>query len=216
VSITGVVSALVRRWYLLAIFAFVTAVTAVVVPRAEGVYWTQVSVVFLAPVTPLNPNALTPTPAALVNFAAAIERGYNGSEVHEQFAAPSATLFGAGVREGAKVALVNAGGQWTRSYSDPVLVVDVVDSSEMEVRAEVRRIVADIERLAQKSQSAAGVPSGSEITTLQSPAEAPVGYTEGNRPRAMAGILALGALVGTAATLLIDTAVAVLRRRAAK
>jgi hypothetical protein len=216
VSITGMVRALVRRWYVLAVFALLTVVAAVIVPRSDGVYWSQVSVVFLAPITPLNPNSLTLTPDALVNFTAVVERTYNGSGAHDQFASPAATLYGAGIREGSTVSLVNGGGQWSRAYYDPVLVVDVVDSSESVVRAEVARIVAKIEGIARERQAESGVSETNFITTLQSPEAAAVGYTEGNRPRAMLGIMTLGAIVGTSVALLVDIGFGLLRRRAAK
>lgn len=212
-SILGVVRALARRWYVLAVFAAITVVAALFAPVTAGVYSSQVTVVFLPPVTPDNPNALTPTPEDLVDFTAVVERAVNGSAARNQFASANATLSGAGVRQGSNVRLVNDGGQWTSAFSDPVLVIDVVDATEEEVRAEVERSVAAIEIAARDRQAAVGVPEASRITTLQSPSEAVVGYTAGNRQRATVGILTLGALVGTGVALFVDSAASWLRRR---
>ena len=210
--------ALARRWLVLVIFAALTALAVVTLPRAEGVYWSRVSVVFLAPVTTPNENALTewtiaPDPKTLVNFAAVVERKLNGIDGSERYSAQSATLYGAGVRRGVNVTLVNSGGQWVRSYGDPVLMVDAVDTREAGVRETVQRTVERIEQVSIQAQVDAGVPANRLITTLHSPDTPVVNYSEGNLTRARAGIAALGALVGTSVALATDAALNALSRR---
>jgi len=206
VRLNRLLRTLLRRWYVLVAVGALTAAGLMLVARPDGVYATRVSVVFLGPAGQVNDNSLTPTPATLVHFAAIIERQYNGEVLENRFAAPSATLYGSGVRVGHSVTLVNRGGQWGRAFSDPVLSIDVVDSSEERVLAVLDETVERVTQLSEAQQERMGVSEGEAISTLRSPQVAIVEYTGGSRARASAGILALGALVGVSGALVLDRA----------
>jgi hypothetical protein len=200
-----------RRWYVLTVFAAFTSVAIFLAVRVDGIYWTRVDVVFLAPSTPGNQNTLRSTSDSLVDFAAIVERQFNGNERAPRFSSTGATLYGAGVRKGYDVTLPNSGGQWSTYFADPVLTVDVVDSSEEAVRTVLAQVVGRINALARQQQLAESVPPSQIIQTLQSPQSAVVSRVAGNRLRAAGGILLLGASVGGAGTVLVDRVIA--RRR---
>jgi hypothetical protein len=207
VELNRLLRAVSRRWYVLAVFGLLTVVAALSIPRAEGVYWSRVSIVFLPPSTPVNENQLSPTPETLIAFAAIIERQYTGAPITDRLgAATPSALYGSGVREGAKVELVNGGGQWSSSFADPVITVDVVDSTAQGVRSRIAAEVERVEGLSARIQADAAVPTADTITTLASPGEPVVSYTRGDRLRATGGILGLGALAGVLATLAVDRA----------
>ncbi|WP_411701296.1 hypothetical protein [Conyzicola sp.] len=208
-----VMSALLRRWYVLVGVAALTAVGVMFVMRVDGVYWARVNVVFLAPPEKTNPNSLALPPATTVNFAAVVEREFTGAAVENRFGSPAATLYGSGVREGYSVILVNRGGQWGRAFSDPVLAVEVVDSSEERVEAVLDDVLARIETLAVEQQDSLSVTADARIETLRSPQTAIVSYTGGNRARAAAGVAALGGLVAVSATIILDRVVQRRRER---
>jgi hypothetical protein len=205
VALNQLMRALARRWYVLVVIALVTVAAALTIPRAEGVYWSRVSIVFLPPTTPVNENALSPTPETLVDFAAIIERQYTGAPITDRLGAaiPSA-LYGSGVRVGTKVELVNAGGQWSSSFADPVITVDVVDESASGVLSKVMAAVERVEELSAQIQADAAVPPASTITTLASPEQPVVNFTRGDRLRATGGILGFGALAAVLLALAAD------------
>jgi hypothetical protein len=204
VGLNQLLRLLARRWYVLVAVGLVTAAAAVTIPRAEGVYWTHATVVFLAPTGPVNDNALTPTPETLVNFAAIVERQLNGGQTTMRYGASWATQAGAGIREGATVQLINNGGQWRAAFSEPVLVIDVVDPDEQVVVDTVEATIARIRALAESTQSEARVLPTERITMLPSPETPVVSYAGGNRLRATGGVLAIGGLVATSAALVVD------------
>ena len=195
---------MLRRWYVLVVVAALTAVGVLLVRDTGGVYWARVNVVFLAPPEKNNDNSLALPPATAVNFAAVIEREYNGAPIDDRFGYPSATLYGSGVREGHTVILINRGGQWGRAFSEPVLAVDVVDSSEERVHTVLADVLGRIDSIAEEQQNAMDVTAESRIDTLRSPQTAIVSYSGGNRLRATAGVIALGGLVAFSATIILD------------
>lgn len=193
-----------RRWYVLAVFAIFTAGAMGISALAGGVYWTRVDVVFLAPPTVTDPNALRATSKSLIDFAAIVERKYTGNTQVPRFSTEEATLYGSGVRVGQKVTLLNSGGQWNDSFTRPMLRVEVVDGSEALVKAAVTDIVAQLDEIARAEQASAQVPPAAFITTLMSPETAVVSTADGSRLRAAAAIALLGAFLGGTVTVLID------------
>ena len=199
-----VVSAVLRRWYVLVGVAALTALGVMLVRDTGGVYWARVNVVFLAPPEKNNDNSFALPPATAVNFAAVIEREFNGAPIEGRFGYPSATLYGSGVREGYSVILINRGGQWGRAFSEPVIAVDVVDSSEEQVQSVLADVLGRIDSLADEQQDSMDVAAESRIDTLRSPQTAIVSYAAGNRLRATAGVVALGGLIAFSATIILD------------
>ncbi|TFD52129.1 hypothetical protein E3T55_07020 [Cryobacterium frigoriphilum] len=193
----------VRRWYLAAGFAILTLGAVVLSLQIDGVYSTRVNVVFLAP-TALTGNSLSDTSDSLINFAAVVEREYNGNVYPARFSNPAATLYGAGVRDGHAVTLLDSGGQWKDSFTNPVLTAEVVGASESDVRAELQRVVDGINAVASAQQDRALVGAADRITTLTSPQVAVVAYADGSRTRAVGAIVLLGLGIGGVATAFFD------------
>ncbi|MFC5931585.1 hypothetical protein [Cryobacterium melibiosiphilum] len=174
--------------------------------QAEGVYSTRVNLVFLAP-TDLTGNSLSDTSDSLINFAALVEREYNGNVNTARFSNSTATLYGAGVREGHAVTLLNSGGQWKDSFRNPVLSVEVVGGSDKDVRQELEQVISDINALAESKQVQASVSAVNQITTLTSPQAPVMEYADGSRTRAVGAIVLLGLGIGGVATSLFDRVV---------
>jgi hypothetical protein len=193
-----------RRWYIVLFCAVLTAIAVFLVSRPTPVYWTRVSVIFLAPTSLDNPNSLGATTDSLISFAALVDREYNGNIQSPRFSSQEATLYGAGARSEARVALLNSGGQWNDSFTRPELTVEVVDESERAVRSTLTDITERIDGIVTEQQDAAGVPDADRITTLTSPQFAVVSSAQGNRLRAAASVLFLGVGVCAVATVVVD------------
>jgi hypothetical protein len=201
VTLNGFLRALARRWYVLAIFAALTMLGGFL---AVKVYWARVTVVLLAPESLDNQNALRSPTESLIDFAAVIERQVNGNHSQPRFSFSSATLYGAGVRDGYKVSLQNDGGQWSDSFTQPVLDVEVVSPTRTGAQAQLRQVIDRIDALVANRQADADVPSDQMITTLQSPSPASITHIGGSRLRALGAVGLLGAISGVALTLAFD------------
>ncbi|MHC5797835.1 hypothetical protein ACVXZ4_16940 [Lacisediminihabitans sp. FW035] len=203
-TLNGFLRSLGRRWYVLAVFAALTALGGFLAVKASGVYWTRVTVVLLAPASLDNQNTLRSPTESLIDFAAVLERQVNGNHAQPRFSFSSATLYGAGVRDGYKVSLQNDGGQWSDSFTQPVLDVEVVSPTKGGAETRLREVIDRIDTLVQSRQVDASVPSNQMITTLQSPSPASVSHIGGSRVRALGAVALVGAISGIAVTLLFD------------
>lgn len=194
-----------RRWYVLAIGLVCASILVLSFARTDGVYSARVTLVFLPPtVTSINENTLTSNSESLVNFAGVVEREYNGNSSPAMFVSSRATLAGSGVRSGTRVFLPNAGGQWTYSFPDPVLVVESVSPQHDDAVAALERTVDEVIAIAEDRQNAAGASPETQISVLVSDSSVRVQYREGSSVRAATAIGLLGLLLGGAAAVFTD------------
>jgi len=189
----------------LAVALVCALIVALSFARTDGVYTARVTLVFLPPaVTSTNENTLTSSSETLVDFAGVVEREYNGNSFPAMFVPSGATLAGSGVRSGTRVFLPNAGGQWTYSFPDPVLVVESVSIQHVEAVEALERTVDDVTAIAEDRQDTAGASTETRISVLVSDASVRVQYWEGSSVRAAIAIGLLGLLLGGAAAVVTD------------
>ncbi|WP_213816485.1 hypothetical protein [Glaciihabitans sp. dw_435] len=202
-TVRGVLRLLLRRWYVVLVCAAVTAFSIGSVSKIQGVYTTQVQVVFLSP---LSVNTLEDFTDGIVQFAALVERKFNGNRGSAPITLQSSSLYGEGVREGYRVTLVDSGGQWGTNFNRQMLSVEVVGSSPEQVSATVTDVTDRISRIAADEQSAQHVATADRIETITSPEAPVIGYVGGNLPRAALAILALGGASAVVASAGVDSA----------
>ncbi|RAN76511.1 hypothetical protein B5P43_23220 [Bacillus sp. SRB_336] len=178
---------LVRRWYVVLAVAVATVLGVGLVQHPTQVYSAEVNVMFLPP-----DGVLMDQTESLIYFTAMLERQFNQGHADPKVSSASATLYGAGVRQGYSVSLYDTGGQWQTNFNRPVLQVEVVDSSQAAVQAQLDEILAKIDAIATQSQALAGVKPASMIRSNQSPSPAVIVHVGGSRWRAAAGMLCLG------------------------
>jgi len=189
-----------RRWYVVLAVLIITGLATVAAGRVEGVYSTQLDIVFVASG---KSNSLQISADSLVPFAAVIERRFNGNSEAAALAGET-TLYGQGVRSGWSVTLPNTGGQWQTNFNRPALSIEVVDSTPERVRAVANNLSARIRGLTLSEQVEQGVSAVNRVTTLESPATPAVTYIEGRSSRAKIGIIALGVGFALLAAVMID------------
>jgi hypothetical protein len=200
-TVTLLLRTLLRRWYVVVLILAATVFAALAAGRVPGVFWTQVDVVFLPPA---SYNVLEDHADGIVQFAAIVEREFNGNPGDAVRGLPSGTLYGEGIRDGSEVVLLDSGGQWGTNYNRQVLSVEVVGASETEVTDTVADIGARIAALSIRIQDDAGVAPDARITTFESPAPPVVAYIGGSSRRAQAVILVLGGAVALALSVAVD------------
>ncbi|MGY3567068.1 hypothetical protein [Sinomonas sp. RB5] len=160
-----------RHWTPLVAAALVLAALVVAVKNPDRVYWAKTEVVFLYPgLAPVSTTFVRGTDA-LVNFAELVrlkvaERDQEGETVA---AMSGGTLSGAGFRRGVSVILPNMGGQWTKSYSEPRLSVEVVDTDPGRVRASMLIVLGAISSAARDLQIQVSTPRDAMVTVTTIP-----------------------------------------------
>ena len=182
-----------RLWPFAVAGVIVTFVGAEIATTVPGVYYEQVSTVFIAP----NGSGFQPGQSGLVSTAGLIE-----SQLGEQGPlplSPTATIVGTGVRNGIWVRLPNDGGQWATNFDREDLDVEVAGGNEEQVQAEMEATISKIRTLLQHDQLSVGVRQDQLIDIGLSPVSPPVYYLRGSAARA--GITAL--VLGLALTLTI-------------
>ena len=99
-TVWELVRAFVRRWPIVLVGALVTAGAGLAALNDDGVYFTRTEILFLAPTSPLYPNALRTQSEDIIIAAGAVARRISGPQAETKFASPDVTLVGLGVREG--------------------------------------------------------------------------------------------------------------------
>jgi hypothetical protein len=205
----GLFSALVRRWYVVVAAGLCAALATSYAVSHEGVYYSRVEVVFLAPSSELYPNSLMTASSDIVMTAGVVANLINGTRTDPKMASPSATIVGRGVVDGHSVRLPDTGGQWAPEFSRQVLDVQVVGDSVEGVRGEILALVDEIVAVLDALQEEAGVIEQDRIRTDPILTTPTVSYMPGARRRAVGMILVLS----VALTL---TVVSYLERRAGR
>jgi hypothetical protein len=136
--------------------------------------------------------------AALVPFAALVEKRVNDDSASVNLVLSRGTLYGAGVKHGYSVTLPNTGGQWTKSFSRPVLAVQVVDSSAERVNEVLSAVIERIKEESAALQQEQDV-HGALITTVTTPSSPEIIFGGGTQTDRVKGASAWLALSGAAA-----------------
>lgn len=198
------IAALVRRWYVVLAVLLMVVGGIALVPRDAGVYWSRATVVFVPPINPTRAgNVLEGSDPSLIYFAAAVERIVNGGQIPARLSG-DAGLYGVGIRDGWSVVLQNSGGQWQTNFNRPMLTVEVVAPDAATAEARMTTLLDSIESIAKELQVDDGTSPTNMITVEVSPSPPSLTFIGGNWKRAVAGILALGAIAAVASALLVD------------
>ena len=192
-TMVQVLRVIARQWLVVLAVLVVAAFCAVLVARMPGVYSTQASVRLLPPpALTEGDNAIGERAEELIDFAALVEKEYNGNADQLRFASPNATLAGAGIRSGVSVRLVNDGNQWNLNFREPVLIVDVVEPDAERAQVVLDAAVADLLSIVTERQDRSGVEDDFRVGVLVSPSSANVVNVTGSPVRAVAVTLLLG------------------------
>jgi hypothetical protein len=200
-TVIAMLTAARKAWALVLVGAACTVLACTFVARSTGVYWAQVDVVFLGPISETRPNPLGYSSQRLVDVASVVQRDVTGTTDQTQVVSSDVYLIDTGVRKGSWVRLPNSGGQWIISYDRPVLDVQVVDASPAAVLARMQGLLGEISADLNRRQEAAGVDESHRVTTSVSPPpDVEVHYSAGPVKRALlVTLLTLGGLTLAAA-----------------
>jgi len=184
--------AIIRYWPVLLAGALCTAASGLVIANDEGVFFTRTEIVFLAPTSPLNPNALRTQSEDVIDVAGVVAKRLSGAGEVLKFASPDVTLVGLGVRDGWSIRLPDTGGQWGTNFATQRLVLDVVGPTMEAVRDRQGELLDRVTDELSSLQSARGVDVFNEITSMAAPETTRIFHAGSDRARALGMTLALG------------------------
>ena len=183
---------LLRTWLILLIGLLVSGAVGYRLARRPGVYWSQVTMVLVAPKSAANPNGLSVNSDSLISTAGVIAKMVGSSPHEPTVVSDSVTLVGEGIRHGYGVRLPNSGGQFATNFDRAALDVQAAGTTVVEVSATITRVLGEIRDDLARLQSDAGVATVNLIRLEQSPPTLPIYYQTGSKTRAMATTLVLG------------------------
>lgn len=183
----------VQRWVVTLMGVVLTALAVFATTLVPPVYYAQAQVVLLPPAA-TQPNGLTETRASLVGLAGVLAERLRETDDATRPVSDSVTLLGEGRREGAAVRQQNVGGQWAYRFDRPVLEVQVVGETPIDVNARMRSTLLRIEAAVSEIQDGQGVEPTDRIRTVLNPTAPRVSEHSGSTVRAMGAAGAAGLL----------------------
>ena len=137
---------LLRRWYvILLVLGGTGALGAHLLTTAEGVYSTRTLVTFLSEYESTLSLDGSVRDDDVIAFAGAIAAEIVPGRDAVRYAAGDAPYYGAGLRHGMLVGLVDYGNQWTPSYGVAAIEIQIVGESRAWVEDRQREALARIE-----------------------------------------------------------------------
>ena len=197
--------ALLRRWPIVLVGVAITAVACWGVISDKGVFFTRTELVFLAPTSAANPNALRTQSDDIIVTAGLVAKQMSGAGKVTKFASPDVTLIGLGVRDGWMVRLPDTGGQWGTNFATQRLVLDIVGPSVDAVKDRQDDLTAQVMNMLAALQRERGVDTINDITAIVAPETTVIYHVGGSRQRALAMTLLVGGGTTIAAVLAVET-----------
>src|SRR5882757_1133612 len=188
----SIVSIFSRGWTIGTIGVLITCAVAMFLTHRPATYWSRTQVLFVAPLSKVNPNGLEITPSSLIATAGVVAKLVDHSDSSTRVVSEGVTLVGEGIKHGYSVTVPNSGGQWANNFTQSVLDVQVVGSSEAEVSTTVNQLVVRIKRALTTIQREAHVAAVNLVRTQSTPPEPPIYRQHGSHIRAGLATLLLG------------------------
>lgn len=184
---------ILRSWVILLVGLLISGAVGWQLAHRPGVYWSQVTIVLVAPKSAANPNGLSVSSESLISTAGVIAKMVGSSPREPAVVSDSVTLVGEGIRHGYGVRLPNSGGQFATNFDRAALDVQAAGTTVAEVGATISRVLGQIREDLDRLQRDAGVAAVNLIRIQQSPPTLPIYYQTGSKTRALATTLVLGA-----------------------
>lgn len=198
-----------RRWYVCLLGLILTVGAMATVYRDPGVHWVRAEVTLTAPATIADALAAPDSGASLVPVTTVLEKVMDDDMPHA-FVSDEAPFYAA-VGEGLSIRQLDTGGQWSRNFSAPTLIVEVVEPDPKEAQDVLLATVAEIEARTLGLQAALGLDQERHITvTVDDVRQAHLVASGPGIARAWVVIGAVGLTASVVGSRLVD---AIVRRR---
>lgn len=204
-TVSDLVRALRRRWYVVLVGVLVTMAGGYHLVSNRGEYVSAVGIYFFRPPSVNNANRYL-SDDDVVSVTEVVGVAANSS-------AARAELRKAGVEGHYTLEIFNAGNQFVVIHDRALLDLSVRGSSEAAVRRTMALVIDRVDIELRRTQTEAGADPKTWVVTQNTPSDPVVFQGRGSGMRAMAGILILGGALTTTAAVLVDD---LARRRTAR
>jgi hypothetical protein len=191
-TVRGFTGVILRRWYVLLLVGVLAAVGGFALHRTAGVYATRTIVSFMFPnKTSLSPNSGIDD-ASVIAFAGVVAKEVNDGQPPPSYSTDDAPFYGAGVRQGVLVTLLNAGNQWANSYQRAQIELQIVGPTKEWVAQTQSDLLTKITQAAEAEQISMTTKTGL-ITTSVVPMTLQIFHVMPSRSGEVGALAALGA-----------------------
>ena len=188
-NLREILAVLARRWYV-TLLALSLAGWAWSAWAADGgSYSTSTVVLFTLPArASLLPESGLDD-SNVIAFAGVVAQEINGGRPAPHYASHDAPLYGVGVRNGVLVGLPDSGTQWTSSYSQAEIEIQIVARSREEVRSKQLVLIDQVLQITHDQQQSSS--PGQRITASVMPLTTSILHLTSTRSSQVAALLAL-------------------------
>ena len=209
----GVVSALVRRWWVLLAALAATAVVVGLLVQRPALDWTSYDLNLVAPDRSGEVYSREDAPSGVIPVAGVLEILLAGNHPGPGAATQQVPIFGLDHHYGVDIRAKDKGLQWSRDYV-AALTVQIAEPSREQVLARVEELAQQAHAALRTVQDEHGVPEAQRLT-LDEPQAIQVLEIGPSRIRSAAAGLAVGTGASVVLTVLADRLLLRRRRRRA-
>lgn len=206
-TVRDILTAMLRRWYIPIIALACAALVTVMLARDGGTYSTSPVVTFMRPTTTsLSPHNGTDD-SSVVAFAGAVVNAIHNGRPPEPYSMGDAPFYGAGVREGIRVDLADAGNQWVSTFSRSDVEIQIVGRSLDWVESKQDEMVELVLSFADAEQAVLMIPEEDRITATVAPLTTQIDHVSpsaGAQMAAAAAMLAVALILGGWGSVAVD------------
>lgn len=203
-TIQAVFAAVMRRWYVAVAVLLLVAAAGVLFARDDGLYATRTVVVFEVPEAGAWDTGGSQE-SGVIALALAVAHQAGGTDDVIDYAAVDAPYYGAGIRQGVRVALPDTGGQWEASYSRAAINIDVVSPDRAWVEQQQQEKIEAVREASAALQT--GLPAAIRIGATVDPLTTTIDRVQPSRLSQLFAFTALAAvalIVGSWASVVWD------------
>ncbi|SEB56443.1 hypothetical protein SAMN04489844_0538 [Nocardioides exalbidus] len=189
------ISAALRRWYVMLVGALVTLGFVYVSTHQPTVYWTQFNVLLIGPKIDQFPNYLENSRYTLFPLVGVVANDLNDGDPVMVTASTDTNMVGQGISDGIQVRVPNLGTQWRRTMTANYLDVQVAGATPDEVTERAKEAVESVAKALVERQDEIGISPALRVTSVAATDDPTVFAMDGSRMRATAATGASGAAV---------------------
>lgn len=202
-TLFGLLVAARRAWVVVVLGLVATGFAAYSIATSPGVYWSRADVLMVRPVSDV-PNVLASTPEGTIRFAGLIQREVAGGPSDIDTVSYRVRIVDFGIRSGTLVRLPNDGNQYANNFNKALLDVQAAGATEESVRAQMTAVIAQINTVVERRQSAMGVPPEVQVRTRTSPTELQVFHGVGSTKRGLVATVVFGLCLTWGAVIMVE------------
>lgn len=192
-------SAALRRWYVMFVGAAVSLGFVYVTTHQPTVYWSQFNVVLLGPRIEEFPNYLEDPRYTLYPIVGLVVDDVNGGRPGMVTASTETNMVGQGITDGVQVRVPNLGTQWRTDLTASHLDVQVAAPTPQEVTLRTESALDQVAAALKARQDELGIARAMQVTSVAATDDPTIYAIGGSRLRAAAA----SGLSGAATTLVL-------------